>query len=65
MGLVRLKPGANFGRVEPRGTICGIGEVDQRRFKADDQHTRLCHHGLLMSLVVYTISTTVCADVGE
>ena len=44
MGLVRLKPGANFGRIEPRGSIGGIGEVDQRRLKADDQHTRLCHY---------------------
>ena len=28
MRLNRFKPGANFGRSEPRGTISGIGEVD-------------------------------------
>jgi len=46
-------PGSHRGGIQPQGTKGGIGEVDQRRLQANDQHTRLCHYFLCSGELVF------------
>jgi len=47
-------PGSHRGGIQPQGTKGGIGEVDQRRLQANDQHTRLCHYFICSRQLVFS-----------